>query len=383
VKGVADKKRDYYDVLGVGREATPDEIKRAYRQAAMRHHPDRNKGDRESEQRFKEAAEAYEVLSDPDKRQRYDRYGHAGLAGTTSHDFSHMQADDIFSMFGDLFGDMFGMGAMGRSRGRDLQVEIELKLSDVLKDAERSIEFSRLDYCDQCGGSGAEPGAKIKTCTTCGGYGRVERTSGMGFFQTRMITDCPSCNGAGKIPTKACTACRGKGRSPKRRVVTVKIPAGIHDGQSVRLRGEGEPGDDGGVRGDLHVYVRVGEHPFLVRHKNDLVFELPVSFTQAALGTQVEVPTLAGRADLTVPAGTQFGDLIRLPQMGLPDLRSGRKGDEIIRVVIEIPKRLNERQQELLREFAATEDRQVLPHTSGFLDRLKVYFSGLGNNQEQ
>lgn len=371
-------KHDYYELLGVSRDASPEKIKSAYRQAALKFHPDRNPGDADAEARFKDAAEAYEVLSDPDKRARYDRYGHAGLSGATSHDFSNMQVDDILGMFGDLLGDFFGGPSRRRARGRDLQVELELDLADVAADCERVIEYSRQDFCDRCGGNGAEPGSKIRTCSTCGGYGQVERTSGMGFFQTRMVAACPACHGQGKIPSNPCKQCRGAGRSPKRRVVTVKIPAGVHDGQGVRLRGEGEPGEDGTHRGDLHCYVRIREHPFFVRHGNDLVCEMPISFTQAALGAKIEVPTLTGKREVTIPAGTQFGDLLRLPDLGLPDLRTRRKGDQIVRVLVEIPKRLNARQQELLREFAATEDKQVLPQSRGFLERVKEYLSGLG-----
>ena len=369
------QKRDYYDVLGVSRSATPEEIKRAYRQAAMRYHPDRNTDDPDAETKFKEAAEAYEVLNDADKRQRYDRYGHAGLAGTTAHDFSHMRVDDIFSMFG--LGDLFGFGGR-QGRGRDLQIEVEVELADTARDTERAIEFERLDLCDHCTGSGAEPGTKVKTCSTCGGYGQVERVGGVSFFQTRIVTDCPDCHGAGKLATKACTRCRGSGRAKKRRVVTVKIPRGIQDGQGVRLRGEGEPSDEGGQRGDLHVYVRVREHPFLSRQGNDLVFDLPISFTQAALGCRLEVPTLTGKVDFTIPRGTQPGELLRIPGGGLPDLRSGRRGDQVVRVLVEIPKRLTERQEGLLREFAETEDHNVLPQSKSFLDRLKQYFSSLG-----
>jgi molecular chaperone DnaJ len=371
-------KPDYYEVLGVSREATPEEIKRAYRQAAMKHHPDRNRGDGAAEQRFKEAAEAYEVLSDEDKRQRYDRFGHAGLAGAAGHDFAHMRVDDIFSIFGDLFGDMFGGTERARARGRDLQLEIEMELADAARDVERPIEFERLDLCAHCGGNGAEPGTKIRTCGTCGGYGQVERTGGIGFFQTRMVTACPACRGRGKTPETPCRPCRGSGRAPRRRAVTVKIPAGVQEGQGVRLRGEGEPGQDGETRGDLLVYVRIREHPFFERRRNDLICELPIGFTQAALGATIEVPTLTGKADVTIPAGTQHGDLLRMAGMGLPDLRSGRRGDQIIHVLVEIPKRLNHDQKELLRRFAETEDKKVLPQSKGFLDRLKEYINGLG-----
>lgn len=375
---VATNKADYYEVLGVAREASPDEIKRAYRQAAMKWHPDRNKENPDAETRFKEAAEAYEVLSDAEKRQRYDRFGHAGLQGVGMHDFSHMRTDDIFSMFGDMLGEMFGGGGSRRERGRDLQVEIELELADVARDVERTIEFTRSDFCDVCGGNGAEPGTKVRGCTTCGGYGQVERVSGGGFFQTRVVTDCPQCRGAGKIPQSPCKSCKGRGRARKHRVVNVKIPAGVHDGQAVRMRGEGEPGDTGTARGDLHCTVRIREHPFFVRHNNDLVFDLPLSFTQAALGAKIEVPTLSGKAEVAIPAGTQHGELLRMSQMGLPDLRSRRTGDQIIRVFVEIPKRLNTKQQELLRQFAATEDKQVMPQSKGLMDKLKEYFAGLG-----
>ncbi|QDV89337.1 Chaperone protein DnaJ [Phycisphaerae bacterium RAS2] len=372
-------KQDYYDVLGVCREASPDEIKRAYRQAAMKYHPDRASDVPNAEEMFKAAAEAYEVLSDAEKRSRYDRYGHAGLSGTAGHDFSHMRADDIFSVFGDIFGDIFGDAGGGRraSRGVDLQTEIVLTLADVANDVERQIEFSRNDFCERCAGKGAEPGTVVKSCSTCGGYGQVERTTSMGFFSSRVVTACPDCRGKGSTFTKACKDCRGSGRTAKRRIVTVKIPAGVHDGQVVRLRGEGEPGDQGGSRGDLHCYVRVEAHPFLERHNNDLLFRLPLSFTQMTLGTTIEIPTLTGKSKVTIPAGTQHGEVIRLPKMGLPDLRSGRKGDQLVAVLVEIPRRLNDKQQALLREFAETEDKRVLPESRGFFDKLKEFLSTL------
>ncbi len=372
-------KQDYYDVLGVSREASPDEIKRAYRQAAMKYHPDRASDVPNAEEKFKAAAEAYEVLSDAEKRSRYDRYGHAGLSGTAGHDFSHMRADDIFSVFGDIFGDIFGDAGGGRraSRGVDLQTEIVLTLADVANDVERQIEFSRNDFCERCAGKGAEPGTAVKSCSTCGGYGQVERTTSMGFFSSRVVTACPDCRGRGNTFTKACKDCRGSGRMAKRRIVTVKIPAGVHDGQVVRLRGEGEPGDQGGSRGDLHCHVRVEAHPFLERHNNDLLFRLPLSFTQLALGATIEIPTLTGKSEVTIPAGTQHGEVIRLPRMGLPDLRSGRKGDQLVAVLVEIPRRLNDKQQSLLREFAETEDKRVLPESRGFFDKLKEFLSTL------
>lgn len=369
-------KRDLYDVLGVGREASADEIKRAYRQAALKYHPDRNSDDPDSDGKFKEASAAYEVLSDPEMRQRYDRYGHEGISGSAGHDFSHMRVEEIFSVFGDIFGDMFG-GGQRPDRGVNLQIEIELELADVAHDVERQIEFSRNDYCDACSGSGAEPGSKMKTCSTCGGYGQVERTSGIGFFMTRMVSACPDCHGAGKVVTKACKICRGRGRVPKQRVVTIKIPAGVHDGQAVRLRGEGEPSAKGTSRGDLLCYVRVRRHPYLVREGNDLIFDLPISFSQAALGSRVDVPTLRGKTEVNIKAGTQHGDVIRLPGQGVPDIRSRRPGEMLVRVLIEIPRKMSERQRELLTQFAATEDKHVLPTSKGFLEKLKEYLSSL------
>ncbi|RJP37205.1 MAG: molecular chaperone DnaJ [Phycisphaerales bacterium] len=374
-------KRDYYEVLSVNRTASPEEIRKAYRRSAHKHHPDRNPNDPDAEKRFKEAAEAFEVLSDPQKRQRYDQYGHAGLSGTGLHDFSNMAADDIFSIFEDLFGGLGGGGRRRRqSRGVDLQTEVELQLSEVATGAERSIEFERRDFCDTCGGNGAAPGSERVTCPTCGGYGQVEQVSGLGgFFTSRVVTVCPDCHGRGNRTKSPCGACRGSGRIRKKRVVTVHIPAGVHEGQVVRVRGEGEPSQDGGHRGDLHCYVRVAPHPLLERHDDDLLCQMPISFTQAALGARIEVPTLTGRADVTVPAGTQHGQMFRLKGYGLPDLRTGRRGDEVVRVMVEIPRKLDARQQQLLREFADTEDRAVLPESKGFLEKLMDYFARTEN----
>lgn len=374
--GVA-QKQDYYDVLGVSRDASPEEIKRAYRKAAMKYHPDRGSDVPDAEGRFKECAEAYEALSDPQKRSLYDRFGHSGLSGTAGHDFSRMHADDIFSVFGDIFGDMFGgvFGGRRASRGVDLQTEVVLSLADVATETERPIEFTRNDFCDRCGGKGAAPGSDVRACNTCGGYGQVERTSGMGLFAARMVTVCPDCRGRGSTFSKSCKQCKGMARALKRRVVTVKIPAGIHDGQAVRLRGEGEPGEDGTARGDLHCYVRIKPHPFLHRHGNELLCDVPISFTQAALGAKIEVPTLTGKVEVTVPRGTQHGELLKLAGLGLPDIRTRRVGDQIIRVLVEIPRRMDSKQEDLLREFAKTEDKSVLPESKGFLERFKEFLT--------
>jgi len=370
-------KGDYYKVLGVGREASGDEIRKAYRQAALRYHPDRNK-DEGAEERFKEAAEAYEVLSDPQKRQRYDRYGHAGLSGAAVHDFSHMGIDDIFSMFEDIFGGGGFGGRRGQGRGYDLETTVELTLQDVAKGVEKTLEFTRNDICDRCGGSGSEPGSRRRTCSTCGGYGQVQQSSGFGIFFGRVTTVCPRCQGRGSLVENPCKQCRGNGRHPRQRVLTVKIPAGVQDGQGVRVRGEGEAGQDGAAPGDLHVYVRTKPHPFLQRQGNDLICQVPLGFTQAALGGSVEVPTLSGKAAVKIPAGTQHGQVFRLANQGLPDLRTRRRGDELVQVSIEMPRKLSKKQRELLENFADTEDVRTLPDSRSFLAKLKEYLSRPG-----
>jgi molecular chaperone DnaJ len=378
---MATQKRDYYEVLGVSREASAEEIKKAYRQAALKYHPDRNKDDPNAEAKFKEAAQAYEILSDPEKRQRYDRYGYEGLSGAAMHDFSHMGAQDIFSMFEDIFG--FGFGTGGRRGGVDLQTEVELTLADVAKGVERTVEFERSDYCDRCSGSGAEPGSQRRTCSQCGGYGQVEQQTGFSVLFGRMITTCPVCRGRGTIVTTPCRQCHGRGRAPKHRVLNIKIPAGIDDGQAVRIPGEGEPGEDGGRRGDFHCIVRIKPHPFFERRGSDLVCRVPVSFTQAALGTTLDVPTLDGKEEVTLKRGTQFGELIRLHGKGLPSLRGRRRGDLIVQIVVEIPRKLDRRQEELLREFAATEDKTVLPESKGFFEKLADFFAGESSKEER
>jgi molecular chaperone DnaJ len=372
---VAQQKRDYYEVLGVTQTATAAEIKKAYRKKAIQHHPDRNQGNAEAEQMFKEAAEAYEVLADDLKRQRYDQFGHAGVSGSGVHDFSHMGAEDIFSMFGDIFSGM-GFGGRGRSRGADLQTETAISLEEVLHGADRTIEFVRSDFCETCGGSGSEPGTQRRNCATCGGYGKVEQTGGLGALFGRVITACPTCQGRGSVVVSPCKGCRGSGRANRHVAINVQIPPGIHEGQAVRVRGEGEPSSDGHDRGDLHCYVRVTQHPFLERHRNDLVCRLPISFTQAALGARIEVPTLGGRVEMTIPKGTQSGQVLRLAGQGLPDLRSKRRGDELVQIMVEIPRKLSREQTELLRKFAETENRDVLPESRGFFDKLVDYFSG-------
>ncbi len=372
-------KRDYYEILGVGKNASTDEIKKAYRKMAVKYHPDKNPGDSEAEAKFKECAEAYEVLSNPEKRQQYDQFGHDGLKGAGVHDYSHMNVDDIFSSFGDIFGDFFGGSTSRRrrspnapQRGLDLETYVELSLYEIAKGTEKNIEFTRQDNCPECSGSGCAKGTSPKTCPTCQGNGQVANSRMGGFFQ--MLTTCPTCRGKGTIVAKPCTKCRGKGTVPSKQKVKVKIPAGVHEGQAVRMTGEGEPGKNGGRRGDLYCYVKIKEHPFLMRDGSNLIAVVPIKFTQAALGARIDVPSLEGAKKLNIPAGTQYGDVFRIKNQGLPDMRTGRKGDELIRVTIEIPKKLTEKQKELLSKFAQSEDKNVSPESIGFFEKLKNYF---------
>ena len=375
--------QDYYEALGVERNASGEEIKRAYRKAAMKYHPDRNPGDEQAEAKFKAAAQAYEVLSDPDKRRLYDQYGEEGLRGTSGHDFSRMDPTDIFSMFDDILGDFLGGGMGGRTRARrrnrgyDLQAQVVIDLEDVYRGCEREIPFTRQDHCPVCSGSGAKPGTNPETCPSCGGSGQVAMRQG--FFQ--MVRACPSCEGSGRFTRHKCENCGGDGRVSRDRVITVKIPAGIHDGQAVRVGGEGEPGRQGGERGDLHVVVRIKPHHLFSREDNHLIFEMPVSYSQAALGAKLRVPTLDGATEVTIPRGTQHGTVLRIPNQGLPSLRTGQRGEMIVVVRLEVPTKLSDEQEQLLRELAKTEDSTVLPERSGVWDKIKEYL-GLNSSDE-
>ncbi len=383
--------RDYYEILSLEKSASDDDIKRAYRRLAMKYHPDRNPGDTEAETRFKEAAEAYEVLSDAQKRKVYDQYGHAGLKGgmggaTAGHDFSRMNVDDIFSMFSDIFGGGGGRaGGFGgraqraQARGYDLETEVEITLDEVLTGTTREVKFTRLDVCNTCNGSGAKPGSTPETCATCGGQGQVIQTGMGGMF--RMQTTCPNCRGRGKTVKDKCPDCKGKGRVPRDRTLEVSIPAGIRDGQAVRVTGEGEPPppeaspEGKGIRGDLHVVVRVEEHAMFKREGDHLVLDMPISYTQAALGAHVEVPTLEQPASLVIPKGTQHGTVFRIDDAGLPNLRTKRRGDLGVVVHLEVPKKLSDKQENLLRQLAEEEGGDgVLPKREGFWNKVKDLF---------
>ena len=368
--------RDYYEVLQVERNASGDEIKRSYRKLAMRYHPDRNPDNKDAEAKFREAAEAYEILSDNDKRRKYDQFGHAGLNGQAGHDFSHMNAQDIFGMFEDIFGGAFGGGRSRgqrtrQSRGYDLETVTVITLSDVLTGVEKEIEFTRQDTCETCGGSGGKPGTQPQTCVTCGGAGQVQQAGFGGMF--RMVSTCPACGGAGKNYREKCTTCAGDGRQPRKVNLSVKVPAGIRDGQAIRVQSEGEPGPMNGPRGDLHVVVRVQQHKLFTREDDHLVLRMPISFGQAALGATIKIPTLEGEEELTIKPGTQHGELFRIKSAGLPNLRGGKRGDLIVAVLLEVPKKLTAKQKELLRAYAETEDHQDMPNRKGFWEKIKEY----------
>jgi molecular chaperone DnaJ len=379
--------RDYYEVLSVERTASGEDIKRSYRRLAMKYHPDRNPGDADAESKFKEAAEAYEVLSDAERRSTYDRFGHAGLRGTPGHDFRSMNPNDIFSMFEEIFGGSFGGAGRGRGRagggvprGYDLETEVEITLEEVLSGAERDVEFKRLDVCKMCEGSGAKAGSKPAKCSTCGGAGQVIQTGLGGMF--RMQTTCPHCRGRGTVILDKCADCRGVGRVSVKRKLSVKLPAGIHDGQAVRVQGEGEPPPPEaspagqGIRGDLHVVVRVRDHERFERDGDDLLVALPVNFTQLALGANIESPSLDGARSIAVPPGTQHGAVFRMNGAGLPNLRSGRRGDLVAIVQLVVPRKLTEAQKTLLADYARTEDVEVGNVQESAWDKIKRKVKG-------
>lgn len=349
-------KRDYYEVLGISRDAGDEEIKKSYRKLALQYHPDRNPGDKEAEENFKEAAEAYEVLRDREKRQIYDRYGHEGLEGRGFTGFSGFE--DIFSSFGDIFEDFFGFGGR-RSRGprprqgKSLRYDLEFTLEDAFYGREKEIVFHKLELCETCNGSGMSPGTQPQTCNTCQGKGQVIRSQG--FFQ--ISTTCPTCHGEGRIISDPCKACSGGGKVRVERKINVKIPPGVDTNSQLRLTGEGQPGEYGGPPGDLFVVIHVESHEFFSREGDDLVCEIPVSFVQAALGDKLAIPVLGdeGSHELEIPPGTQPGDILKVIGKGMPSLRDPRrKGNIYVQVIVKIPKKLNQHQRELLKAFAET-----------------------------
>jgi molecular chaperone DnaJ len=345
-------RQDYYEILGVDRNASSEEIKKCYRKLAMQYHPDRNPGDKAAEEKFKEAAEAYEVLSDDEKRQIYDRYGHEGLNGAGFRGFSGV--DDIFSSFSDIFGDIFGFGGTrSRSRttarpGADLRYDMEISFMEAAFGTARDVDVEKYETCRQCNGTGATPGTTPEVCSRCRGRGQVTQTSG--FFS--ISTTCPQCRGEGHVVTDPCRTCRGTGRSKMKKTVSVKIPAGVEAGSRLRLRGEGEQGDFGGPYGDLYVFIDVQPHEVFQRSGDDVFCRITISFIQATLGASIEIPTLNGTEKLKIPKGTQPGKIFRLRGKGISHLRGYGRGDQIIETVVTIPTDLNRKQEALLKEFA-------------------------------
>ncbi|AKJ00048.1 molecular chaperone DnaJ [Archangium gephyra] len=371
----AGQKRDYYEVLGVQKNVSGQELKSAFRKVALQYHPDRNPGNKDAEEKFKEASEAYEVLSDPERRARYDRFGHAGVGGAAGGDpfGGGFQGVNINDIFGEIFGDIFGgRGGRGRvsNRGADLRFNLEISFEEAAFGCRPKVPIPRPKKCDTCSGSGSKSGAAPKACGTCGGSGELRFTQGF-FAVSRPCTDC---GGTGAVVPDPCAKCRGSGKVPSEEVIEVNIPAGVDNGTRVRLGGLGEPGDRGGPPGDLYVTVIVREHSLFQREDYDVFCEVPISFTQAALGAKIDVPTLDGKVKMTIPEGTQSGKVFRLKGKGIPHLHSGQRGDQHVRVVVETPTGLTQKQRELLEKFADSSGEDVHPQSKNFFEKVRELF---------
>ncbi len=366
-------KRDYYEVLGVSRDCSADDLKKAYRRLAMQYHPDRNQGDKQAEDRFKEVGEAYACLSDAQKRQRYDAFGHAGDGMPDMGGFSFDFAFDLFDMF-------FGGGRRGRQRsgpqrGSDLRMNLEITLREAVFGSNRTVEVPRADTCPECSGSGAEPGTTSVQCTQCSGSGQVRRAVQSIFGQVVNVTACPRCHGEGRMIEKPCRGCRGQGRVEIRKTIEVQIPAGVDEDVQVRVAGEGEAGPRGGPGGDLYLAFRIENHPHFVRRGQELVYELPVTVPQAVLGDRITVPTIDGEHTVELPAGTQDGRVIRINGMGVPHVRSGRRGDQLCVVRVVIPTHLNSRERKVYEQLEGRSGRPAEVR-KGFFDHLKEALRG-------
>lgn len=381
-------KRDYYEVLGLSRNATPEEIKKAYRKVAMQYHPDRNPGDKAAEEKFKEAAEAYEVLSDPDKKAQYDRFGHAGLSGNGRGFSGATNMEDIFSQFGDIFGeDIFGSffgGQRGRSgsgrrgvRGSNLRIKLKLSYEDIAKGVTKQIKVKKYIRCTTCSGSGAKDSNSVQACSTCGGSGQVRKVTNTFLGQMQTVTTCPTCNGEGTTITHTCPSCRGEGRVYGEETVIIEIPAGVQEGMQLNVPGKGNAGQRGGGNGDLIVLIEEEPHKELQRDGNNVAYELFISFPEAVFGTQVEVPTIDGRAKIKIPAGTQSGKIFRLKGKGFPSVNAYGKGDQLIFVNVWTPQNLSAEEKAMLEKLSKSENFKPQPdkQEKGFFDKIKEMFS--------
>ena len=382
-------KRDYYEVLGVEKTASVEEIKKAYRKKAIQYHPDKNPGDKQAEENFKEAAEAYDVLSDPQKRQRYDQFGHAGVGGASQGGGfgGGMSMDDIFSQFGDIFGGHFGgfggfsgfgggsRGGRRVNRGSDLRVKVKLNLKEIATGVEKKIKVKKYVTCSKCHGSGAEDDHSSKTCETCHGSGVVTRVANTILGQMQTQTTCPTCGGEGKIITKKCSECNGEGIVRDDEVITINIPAGVDNDSVIPIKGQGEPGVNGGPDGDLYIVINVEPHKIFERRGQDLWLEIPITFDQAALGDDIIVPTLEGKVSYKVPSGTQPDTIFRLKGKGIKSVRGNRKGDLYVKVNLEVPTKLNSKQKKAISAMAEKVTGECYQKKSSFLDSLKEFFS--------
>ena len=387
------EKRDYYEVLGVSKDADAKEIKKAYRKLAMKYHPDKNPGDKAAEEKFKEINEAYEVLSDEEKRSTYDRFGHDGLNGQAGfgggQGFGGFGGSGGFGGFEDIFGDIFGSGfggfggsgsssrRRGPRRGADIRQSVTIKFEEAAFGKKIKVKINRSEECDECHGSGAKPGTTKKTCPTCHGSGTVQSVQRTPFGNIASQRTCSTCNGEGEINESPCNKCHGKGSVRKTKTIEVDIPAGIDDGQMIKLSGQGEVGEKGGPRGDLYIVVNVQKHEIFTREGYDVYIEMPIRFTQAALGDKLEVPTLDGKVSYTLPEGTQTGTVFRLREKGIPKLRSNSRGDQYVKVIIDTPKKLNDEQKELLRKFDESCGNKVHEKQRTWKSKIDNFFKGI------